>query len=360
MGTSGTSGAARAPGRGPDHTRRRPPTTVPVIRKELAASGAVTDWALRTRYTRVAPGVVVRVPEQGADPAAFGGFGADAVTRAWANHLVRPEAVLGGWSALALYLLGPDWPDTAPVLLLCERKHGGSMSTAAAVRTPRRPVIWTLPPGTETRNPCPRFPDMRVVSPQLATVQCLWMILTGRHTWWVHDVPGLSHREVRAVQLLDAVAQCTWVTRADILAVRSRLVNRKVLASLLALADDGAQSPMETVLRLMVRDLLPEPYRWESQVRVDLAPGSMDSRTPVTVPDLGSRELKIALYYDGGHHDSASQTDVDFDQFQALRDLGWEVLRFNRDSVRSPGKVREQVVRAIERALIRLSREDDG
>lgn|GEM_PF-7024391 len=123
-----------------------------------------------------------------------------------------------------------------------------------------------------------------------------------------------------AVRFLDAFAQATWITRAEILAASKGLVPRDILASLLDLADDGAQSPVETAMRLIVRDLLPEPYRWQSQVRVDLLPDAHRGWTPRTLPDLGCPELKIALYYDGGHHSEGAQTEVDFNQFHALRD----------------------------------------
>lgn len=343
----------RTNGRGPEYTWRTMPTVVPAVRRELAAAGTVTDWKLRHGYVRAAPGVVVPVPDD-YEPSAFGGFGLDCVTRAWANHLARPDAVVAGWAAAGLYGLRPDWADSAPVVLLCRRASGessGSTRSSVSVRNPVRPVIRALPPGLETRRPCPRFPRLRVVTPQLAAAQCLRTILTGRHTWWVHDVPGMSREEVRAVQFLDAFGQCTWVTRAEILEASKGLVRRRLLERLLALADDGAQSPMETVMRLMVRDLLPEPYRWQSQIRVDLVPGAVDGWTPRTLPDLGNEELKLAVYYDGGHHGEATQTDVDFDQYHALRDLGWEVLRFNRTSIRTPGAVRELLLNAINRAL---------
>lgn len=147
----------------------------------------------------------------------------------------------------------------------------------------------------------------------------------------------MSRTEIRAVQFMDASAQCTWVTRAEILVAAAGLIPRKVLTPLLNLSDAGAQSPMETVMRLIVRNLLPEPYRWRSRIRVDLFPDATSGWTPRTLPDLGCTELKLALYYDGGHHSDGMQTEVDFGQFHALRDLGWEVLRFTKNHLRDPG-----------------------
>lgn len=340
-------------GRGPSYTWRVMPEPLPVRRSDLMASGTVTDWGVRRDYVRAAPGVLVKAPED-YDPTAFDGFGLDCVTRAWANHLALPTAVVAGWAATGLYGLRPDWCDRAPVLLMCDQTPSGSTRSSAAMRHPVRPVVHPLPPDLETRTPCRRFPGLRVVTPQVAAAQCLWTVLTGRHTWWLHDVPGLTREEVRAVQFIDAFVQCTWITRDEIREATVGMVDRKVLEKLLALADDGAQSPMETVMRLTVRDLLPDPYRWESQIRVDLAPGAAEGWTPRTLPDLGNGALKLAVYYDGVHHDTGSQTNVDFDQFHALRDLDWEVLRFNRVSIRDTATVRERVKKAVDRSLARV------
>lgn len=348
-------GETTRPGRGPEHTWRRLPEVMPVIRSELRASGTVSDWKLRHRYIQVAFNAVVPMPEAGHDPRAFGGFGCDIVTRAVGHHLTRPDAVLGGWGAAAVHGLRPDWADHAPVLLHSGTKNRRSTVTAHAAASPMHPVIRPLPENLDTTCPVAGYPRLRVVAPAVAAAQCLWTILTGRHSWWVHDVPDLTRREVRAVQFTDAFAQCTWITREQIRGAAAGMVDRKALGRVLDLADDGAQSPMETVMRLMVRDLLPEPYTWTSQTRVDLEPGAPGDWPRHTLPDLGCRDLRIALYYDGAHHQAAGQTDVDFDQFLALRDMGWEVLRFTKEHLRSPGKLRELVRNAVARAVAAVS-----
>ncbi len=339
----------RRKGRGPEHTWRSMPKNLPVIRAEFRVSGTVTDWALRRDYVQAAPGVVVLKPGD-YDASAFGGFGLEIVTRVWANHLIRPDAVIGGWGAIGALGLRRDWADSAPVLLLSGVTNTGRLTSKHAAETPRRPVIRPLPPDLETCTPCPEFPEMKVVVPSVALVQCLWTVFTGRHSWWVHDVPGLTWVDVMAVQLIDAVVQCTWVTREEIRSSAAGVIDRATVAGLLDLADDGAQSPMETTMRLIVRYQLPEPYRWQSQVRVDLLPDAAAGWTPKTLPDLGCPELKIALYYDGGHHSEGTQTEVDFNQFHALRDLGWEVIRFNKEHLRDPEAMRVLADKAISRA----------
>ena len=89
----------RRKGRGPEHTWRSMPKNLPVIRAEFRESGTVTDWALRRDYVQAAPGVVVLKPGD-YDASAFGGFGLEIVTRVWANHLIWPDAVIGGWGAI--------------------------------------------------------------------------------------------------------------------------------------------------------------------------------------------------------------------------------------------------------------------
>lgn len=346
---TGTDGAGRPQGRGPEYTWRVLPQVLPRKRAELLDSG-VSDWKLRHHHRAVAYGVVMPRPEKDHDPSTYRGYPADIVTRARAHHLLHPGAVIGGWAAAAVHGLRPDWADSAPVLLLRGTKHRRPGTTRRVVTRPLQAVVQPLPSDLETTTPDPRCPTMKVVTPAVAAAQCLWTILTGRHRWWVHGVPELTWEEVRAVQFIDAFAQCTWVCRTEILDAAKGMVPAKTLVRVLDLADDGAQSPMETVMRLTVRDLLPTGFRWQSQIRVDLEPDAVSGWTKRTLPDLGCRELKLALYYDGAHHRAVTQTDVDFDQFHVLRDLGWEVLRFNRHSLRSPGEMRERVSNAVERA----------
>ena len=139
-------------------------------------------------------------------------------------------------------------------------------------------------------------------------------------------------------------SQCTHLTAETVLAGARGIVCRWTLRRLLALTDYGAQSPMETVLRLVVRDALPAGHRWTSQVRVDLGKGQS------TVPDLACPELGVALYYDGRHHDGADQTDTDFMLFQRLKNAGWEALRVNRALLGDLEELVEQLQGAVLRA----------
>ncbi len=81
----------------------------------------------------------------------------------------------------------------------------------------------------------------------------------------------------------------------------------------------GADSPAETRTRLALVDAgLPEP---EVQVSADPS----DRYTPVA--DLGYRDLKIAIQYDGQHHRTAEQQAADVYRDDRFRELGWTLVR---------------------------------
>ncbi|WP_291473373.1 hypothetical protein [Corynebacterium sp.] len=158
----------------------------------------------------------------------------------------------------------------------------------------------------------------------------------------------MTSHTVRAVQFLDAFFQCTRLTPVEVLTAGQRCIARRTLRQIVALTDPGygAQSPMETVLRLVVRDVLPTGYRWQSPLQISMMDGAAlpeDYRGRCATPDLACPELKVALFYDGQHHDGADQTDIDVDMFQELRDADWEVIRINRVQLKNRTKTMKQI-----------------
>jgi very-short-patch-repair endonuclease len=97
--------------------------------------------------------------------------------------------------------------------------------------------------------------------------------------------------------------------------------------ALLAQADRGAESPMESRLRLRVLDAgLPRPVtqHWVGGFRLDLA----------------WPELRVAAEYDGAVHDGRAATRADRSRHNALRALGWQVFVFTDVEVyRRPGRI---------------------
>ncbi|AHW65640.1 hypothetical protein CGLY_16020 [Corynebacterium glyciniphilum AJ 3170] len=332
------------PGRGPYFARRVFPTRIPLLRTTALARGTprsvVDSWEKLVRRVVLPP-----LPENVDTSSRLGPCGHgddpspylwDIVTRTRALWLLTSDAVVGGWSAAGLHGL-PHWADNEKVVLLSTRTRRNNTGSNGA-------VFRALKDGTPTVTPDPEFAEMRAVTAATAAAQCLAMILTGKKTWYVHDVPGMEDRHVRAIQFIDAMYQCTHLTAELILDGARGIVCRRTLKRLLTLTDYGAQSPMETVLRLVVRDELPDGYRWTSQVRIDLGNGRS------TVPDLACPELGIALYYDGRHHDEPGQTDTDFMLFQKLKNAGWEALRVNRKLLADLEELMEQLQGAIFRA----------
>lgn len=331
------------PGRGPYYTRRVLPTTVPVLRRAALEEG-VPRRAL-DRWRKVVRGVLLPPPENDrtdrlgprghhGDPAPYL---LDIVTRIRTLWLLTPCVVVCGWGAAAIHGL-IYWADSEPVMFFSRRtRRSGS--------APHLPVFRDQPEDVLTCRPDPSFPAMQVVDPATAAAQCLATIMKRTKTWWVPDVPGLEPRQVRAVQFIDAFLQCTELTKEEIRDGARHRVGRRSLEELLGLSDYGAQSPMETVLRLIVRDMLPAGHRWTSQVEVQRKrPGE------TTTPDLACRTLKVALYYDGAHHDGAAQTDTDFRLFQELKDLGWEPVRVNKGLLADREEFLGQLASAIARA----------
>jgi very-short-patch-repair endonuclease len=345
-----------APGWGPWYCTRILPVVMPRRRKELLAGG-VTRRTLERDYVTLTRGIVVpaaEIPDSGEDRGVYGACG---VLRARAFHILYPDRIVAGWQAAALHGL-PYWADAAPVLMLSHTAApSGTHRTAGAAEHPYRVVVRRPPKGfdsdRDTVTPDPVCPEMRVVTVPVALAQCIRSVLSGHHTWPVPDVPGLTDREVRAVQLIDAFVQCTRVTAEELADAAKGLVSRRQVRKLTGLACQGAESPRETLLRLYVWALLPAGYRWRTQVAVrylDLrSDGSERIRT--TYLDLGCTELKVGLYYDGGHHTAAGQTDRDFAQLQDLRDEQWTVVRIDKDLMKNVRKMLTQVGTVIGTAV---------
>jgi very-short-patch-repair endonuclease len=351
-GIRGDDGALYVPGRGPLHTRRPMPEKVPVARADLVAQGM--GWRKIDRlYVPSGPGMLVPRDTVGAGlPTGedAGPFRHDIVTRA--RSQVRPdgEAVVGFWAALAGHGL-PRWADTEPVVLHVGSRSRGSLVADVAARTPLLATLRPRPADLPTTRPDPCCPYLQVVTAPVATAQCLTTVIAGKKAWHAPEVPGLDRRTVNGVQLLDAVLQCTVLSPDDLLSGAANRVRRDRMERLIALADDGAQSPRETVLRLMVRDSLPPGFTWSSQVPVAVSEEWWGTRS--TVPDLACEDLKVALYYDGGHHGTGEQKSTDFDLFQRLRDLGWEPVRIDKALMKKYVTMMETVDNAVLRAYRR-------
>jgi hypothetical protein len=232
----------------------------PFIGAEALASAAIPERAMRRNFQQLYPGVFV---PKGVEPSVR-----QRAEAAWLWSGRR--GVVAGQSAAAL--LGVKWVDRSePAELIHDNR-----------KPPARLVVRTE--------------------------------RLGRHT----------SSSVRSVQRLDAIANTTGVTVADVEAVAAAHRGARDLRRLrrvLPLVDAGAESPQETVARLALIDAgLPSP---RTQFEVFGRYGEFVARL-----DMAYDEVKVGIEYDGAQHwtdPAVRQRDID-KQFE-LTALDWKVIR---------------------------------
>lgn len=270
---------------------------------EAIASGALSERQLRRFYVAVYPGVYVpRWVEL------------SATRRARAAWLwSRGAGVIAGLSASAM--LGARWIEPAEPAELAHSNR----------RAPDMLVVHsdTLLPGETVL-----IDGMTVTTPARTAFDI------GRR------VPGRA-----AVQRVDALMNATRVSVAAVERVVDAHPGVRGLAALrrtLALVDGGAESPYETLTRLMlVRAGLPAP---QTQVRVADADGGL-----VAYLDMAWPELRVAVEYDGAQHwTDPRQRRRDIERLAALENLGWIVIRVSSDMLRTPAAVVARVRAALD------------
>lgn len=271
---------------------------------EAVESGALSARQLAAFYTAIYPGVY-----------APRGVELSATQRARAAWLwSRRDGVLSGLSASAL--LGARWIGPA---VSAEMVHGNR-------RTPRLLTVHTdaLRPGETTR-----------VDGMSVTTAARTAFDLGRR------LPTTE-----AVQRMDALINATGLEAAEIervIDVHPGVRGLSALRRTLPLVDGGAQSPYETLTRLiLVRAGLPAPV---TQFPVADRHGFV-----VAYIDMGWPEPRVAVEYDGAQHwTDARQRRRDIERLADLEALGWIVIRVSSDMVRTPAAVVARVRDALER-----------
>ncbi|PJI95076.1 hypothetical protein [Luteimicrobium subarcticum] len=149
-----------------------------------------------------------------------------------------------------------------------------------------------------------------------------------------------------AVQHLDALTATTRVTPDDVLACTAGRPGSRWITTLrtaLELTDPGAESPRESALRvLLVTAGLPRPA---TQVVVRDVAGFFVARV-----DLGWPDLRVAVEYDGQHHDLPEQVRKDRARLNRPRVAGWTVIVVDRHQMRRPDDVVATVAAALRAA----------
>jgi very-short-patch-repair endonuclease len=142
----------------------------------------------------------------------------------------------------------------------------------------------------------------------------------------------------KALPILDALLNATGVKPADVNALAdghpgARGIRR--LRAALELTDGGAESPQETRVRLLLLAAgLPKP---ETQIEF------RDLHIRV---DMGWREWKVAVEYDGIQHwDNRYQRSWDIERIALLEAAGWIVIRVSAEMLsRRPHAIVERVI----------------
>ncbi|OBH01965.1 hypothetical protein A5696_12835 [Mycobacterium sp. E2699] len=154
---------------------------------------------------------------------------------------------------------------------------------------------------------------------------------------------GRSLPAARAVPILDGLFNATGIKSTDAVAVADRHPGARGVRRLraaLELADGGAESPQETRVRLLLVSAgLPKP---ETQIEF------RDLRIRV---DMGWREWKVAVEYDGVQHwNDRYQRSWDIERIALLEAAGWCVIRVSAEMLSRPVVIVERVkAKLIER-----------
>jgi hypothetical protein len=254
----------------------------PFLGSKALAAGTLTRHALRTRYTAMHHDVYIA---KDAD--------VTAVLRAKACWLrSRGHGVLAGFSAAALH--GARWIDAnLPAMIIDTNRR----------RTPGI-TVWA----------------------DVLTDDEICLIGGIRATTPVRTALDLARRYPvdPAVIAIDALTRATRLKVPAIESAARRHKGRRGLKQILTaleLVDPGAESPPETRLRLLiVRAGFPRP---QTQLPVYDEYGAL-----IGIVDMGWRELKIAVEYEGDHHRTSRRVfHKDIKRVDALIEQGWIVIR---------------------------------
>ncbi|AFM18923.1 hypothetical protein Mycch_4206 [Mycolicibacterium chubuense NBB4] len=253
-----------------------------ILGSQAIKRNELTRGQLRWRYESIYPDVYV---PRGAPRTLY-----TRTVGAWVWS--RERGVITGRAAAAIH--GAEWiADDTPIELLWKS--------------------YDTPPGIIARDDHFGYDDVVEIDDMaVATIQRSAYDL-GRH---------LPHRT--ALIHLDALARATGLTAEHVTPLIERYRGARGVRRLrkaLDLMDGGAQSPKETLLRLLVIDNgFPRP-----QTQIPVA----DERgRPFAYLDMGWEDVKIALEYDGDQHRTDRTRYVwDERRLRRLRELDWLHIR---------------------------------
>lgn len=275
----------------------------PFIATEALSAGLLTFRELRRFHTGVYPGIWT--------PRGFDLSPVDRARAAWLWSGRR--GVLAGLSAAAA--LGSKWIEPG--------------APAELVHTNRRP-----PPLIVVRSDTLLTGEVQSVADLPVTTPARTAFDLGRRL-----------DETSAVQRIDALMNATDMKVEAVLEVAAGHRGVRGLAKLRAvldLVDGGAESPYETLTRLLlVRNGFPRP---QTQIRIADRYGFVVARL-----DMGWPEYRVGVDFDGVHHwTDPKQRDSDIERYSLLPELGWADIRVSAAMLHNrPKLVLERVGAAL-------------
>ena len=177
-------------------------------------------------------------------------------------------------------------------------------------------LLWrnTHPPaGLIVRNEGYTPDEVTTIAATAVTTAARTIFDLGRH------LP--RNEAVARIDALLTVGRIPIDDVAPLLERHPRATDIRRLKTVLALVDAGAESPQETRLRLALTDAGMPPDR--TQIPVVDGQGRIVARV-----DMGWEHLRVAVQYDGRHHQTDRATYVrDQKVNRALEARGWVVIR---------------------------------
>lgn len=264
----------------------------PFLGSQALKRGAVTRNDLRTRYRPVFRDVYIARDAK-----------LTAVAKARAAWLAT-GATLAGLSAAAV--LGTKWlDDAAPAEIVRADRHA------------QRGIVAH---------------SFQLAADEVRTIRGMRVTTAVRTAF---DI-GCGLPVAKSVPILDALLNATGIEPADVAALADRHPGTRGIRRLraaLELVDGGAESPQETRVRLLLVGAgLPKP---ETQIEF------RDLHIRV---DLGWREWKVAVEYDGIQHwDDPYQRAWDIERIALLEAAGWTVIRVSAAMLSRPQVIVERV-----------------
>ena len=247
----------------------------------------------------------------------------------------HPSWIAGGISALAVRGF-PYFHHGAPAHMLTSSSrglsHADSEARVSTVRKRFAPI----------REVDELLPELPVAPVSMAASQFLKDVSLQKYAWNVWPLGFLNRTELRVIQAADALCTFTGKTPERLLASMDEFLPVSVRVKRLVLkhCELGADSPPESWVRLLLKPLIPD---LETQVKV------ADERGPIATADLGSRSLRIMIFYDGAYHSAADQREWDTEVNSRLTAAGYAVLRLSAQSMRRPDDIVARVRALVNR-----------